>query len=75
MDKRKLTINIKGHLVDFARPKVMGIVNVTPDSFYSGSRTPARKEIMARVERMKDDGADIIDLGGCSSDLVPTTFP
>lgn len=67
MDKRKLTINIKGHLVDFARPKVMGIVNVTPDSFYSGSRTPARKEIMARVERMKDEGADIIDLGGCSS--------
>lgn len=67
MDKKNLTINVKGRLVDFSTPKVMGIVNVTPDSFYAGSRASDRASIKRRVEKMRDDGADIIDLGGYSS--------
>ena len=67
MDKRDLTINVKGRLINFARPKVMGIVNVTPDSFYSGSRTQTHDEISRRVAAMRDEGADFIDLGGYSS--------
>ena len=53
--------------MDLSIPKVMGIVNVTPDSFYSGSRTQGGKEIRQRVERMIAEGADILDLGGYSS--------
>lgn len=63
----ELTINIKGRLMDFHTPKVMGIVNVTPDSFYSGSRTPGNQEILGRVSQMRAEGADIIDVGGYSS--------
>ncbi len=62
-----LTINIKGRLMDFATPKVMGIINVTPDSFYEASRTPGRDAIAARLEAMMAEGADIIDIGGYSS--------
>ncbi|MDE6096790.1 MAG: dihydropteroate synthase [Muribaculaceae bacterium] len=62
-----MTINIRGELMDFTVPKVMGIVNVTPDSFYSGSRTSTSAEICARVERLVKEGADILDLGGYSS--------
>lgn len=67
MDKALLTINIKGRLIDFATPKVMGIVNVTPDSFYAGSRASCREEVAEKVARMRAEGADIIDIGGCSS--------
>ncbi|MBD5309757.1 MAG: dihydropteroate synthase [Bacteroides sp.] len=63
----QLTINIKGRLMDFRIPKVMGIINVTPDSFYSGSRTPGDSEILGRVLQLKEEGADILDLGGYSS--------
>ncbi|MDE6576738.1 MAG: dihydropteroate synthase [Muribaculaceae bacterium] len=62
-----LTINIRGRLMNFRRPKVMGIVNVTPDSFYSGSRTPGENEILGRVMQLREEKADIIDLGGYSS--------
>ena len=62
-----MTLNIRGELMDLSIPKVMGIVNVTPDSFYSGSRTQGGKEIRQRVERMIAEGADILDLGGYSS--------
>lgn len=62
-----LTINIRGKLMDFRTPRVMGIVNVTPDSFYSGSRTPDVASIRERVGRIVSDGVDIIDLGGYSS--------
>lgn len=61
------SINIKGKITEFERPAVMGILNVTPDSFYSGSRTPDADSIAARVEKMIADGVDIIDVGGYSS--------
>lgn len=53
--------------MDFASPWVMGIVNVTPDSFYSGSRTPGGDAIERRVAAMRDAGADCLDLGGYST--------
>lgn len=53
--------------MDFRRPRVMGIINVTPDSFYNGSRTPGNQEILGRVRQMREDGADIVDIGGYSS--------
>lgn len=67
MLREDLTINIKGRLITFETPKVMGIVNVTPDSFYSGSRTLGRDEIRERVRTLVAEGADILDLGGYSS--------
>lgn len=53
--------------MEIARPWVMGILNVTPDSFYSASRTPGNEEITARVRQLVSQGADIIDIGGYSS--------
>lgn len=53
--------------MELSRPLVMGILNVTPDSFYAGSRTYGQSEIRDRVESMISDGADIIDIGGCST--------
>ncbi len=61
------TINIKGSLIDFDTPLVMGIVNVTPDSFYSGSRKQSEKEIVERVQQILNEGGTIIDLGGQST--------
>lgn len=62
-----LTLNIRGRLVDLSTPKVMGIVNVTPDSFYSGSRVSGREALERRVLQLREEGADIVDLGGYSS--------
>lgn len=62
-----LTMNIKGKLVAFDTPKVAGIVNVTPDSFYSGSRSRSAADVRSRVEEMLEAGAAIIDIGGYSS--------
>ena len=53
--------------MDFSTPKVMGIVNVTPDSFFSQSRTEGRDVIRERVARMRGEGADILDIGGYST--------
>ncbi|MDD6210095.1 MAG: dihydropteroate synthase [Bacteroidales bacterium] len=61
------TINVKGKLMDFSTPKIMGILNVTPDSFYAGSRKNTEKEIYTRIEQILKEGADIIDIGGYSS--------
>jgi dihydropteroate synthase len=60
-------INIKGRLYDLSIPRIMGIINVTPDSFHSESRKSGEKEILELVERMLNEGADIIDLGGVST--------
>jgi dihydropteroate synthase len=60
-------INVRGNLVDLSVPKVMGIINVTPDSFYKGSRLTEEKEIVDTASQMIDDGADILDVGGYSS--------
>ena len=62
-----MTINIKGKLIDFSSPKIMGILNITPDSFYDGGMFDSNKKILKQVEKMLEDGADIIDVGGCSS--------
>ncbi|SFS94767.1 Dihydropteroate synthase [Porphyromonadaceae bacterium NLAE-zl-C104] len=61
------TININGQLLDFSTPRVMGIVNVTPDSFFSGSRTEAANEIIKRCARIIREGGTIIDVGAQSS--------
>lgn len=60
------SINAGGRLITFDKPKVMGILNVTPDSFYAGSRV-CGKDISDRVRSMLEEGADIIDIGGYSS--------
>ncbi|WP_207424085.1 dihydropteroate synthase [Desertivirga brevis] len=65
--RKKKTINAGGTLIDFASPKVMGILNITPDSFYSGSRFTSIDTAVRRTEKMLEDGADIIDIGGYSS--------
>lgn len=61
------TINCKGTLIDLSTPKVMGIVNVTPDSFFDGGKLSNPDKIIAEVEKMLQDGATFIDLGGYSS--------
>lgn len=63
------TLNLRGKLVDLQRPWVMGILNVTPDSFYVDSRTPMAepKRIAERVEKMLREGVDVIDVGAYSS--------
>jgi dihydropteroate synthase len=60
-------INVRGNLVDLSVPKVMGIINVTPDSFYEGSRFMEDDEIIRVASQMIEDGADILDVGGYSS--------
>jgi dihydropteroate synthase len=60
-------INIKGKLIDLSRPLVMGILNLTPDSFFRGSRKQTEREIVDRVHQIREEGADIIDVGGYSS--------
>jgi dihydropteroate synthase len=66
-DLKNKTINIKGFLMDFSTPKVMGILNITPDSFFEGSRKQTEEEIRRRVMQIMEEGADIIDIGGYSS--------
>lgn len=61
------TLNLRGKLYSLCEPKIMGILNVTPDSFYAESRTSDEEHIAARVQQLMDDGADIIDIGGYSS--------
>ena len=67
----KKTININGELFDFSTPWVMGILNVTPDSFFSGSRKQTEKEIVERVEQILNEGGRVIDIGGQST--TPTS--
>ena len=62
-----MTINCKGHLIDLSIPRVMGILNITPDSFYEGSRMKGEEMILMQAEKMLKDGADFIDIGGYSS--------
>lgn len=61
------TLNLRGHLYTLDEPRIMGILNVTPDSFYAESRTPVEVGMTARVEQMMAEGADIIDIGAYSS--------
>lgn len=61
------SINCKGKLIDLATPRVMGILNVTPDSFYDGGRFANESAILFQVEKMLNEGADFIDVGAYSS--------
>lgn len=60
-------LNVNGSLLDLSVPQVMGILNVTPDSFYSGSRMQTEADIAARARQILDEGASIIDIGAYSS--------
>lgn len=61
------TINVRGQLIDLARPIVMGILNATPDSFFSGSRKQTEAEIADRANRIVAEGGRIIDVGAFST--------
>lgn len=68
MNKRtQYTINVNGKLIDLGQPQVMGILNVTPDSFYSGSRKQTEEDIRNRVKQIVDEGGQMIDIGAYSS--------
>ncbi len=61
------SINVNGRLIETDTPLVMGILNVTPDSFYEQSRVAGEDALVARAQRMLADGADILDVGACST--------
>ncbi len=61
------TLNVQGKLIDLSTPRVMGVLNVAPDSFYGGSRFAEPSAILKQVEKMIGEGADFIDVGGYSS--------
>ncbi len=62
-----MTINCKGQLIDLSTPKVMGILNLTPDSFYDGGKFKDAPSVLKQVQRMLQEGATFIDVGGYSS--------
>ena len=61
------TLNCKGRLLSLDTPRVMGILNVTPDSFFDGGRYTTLDAVLEQVERVNEEGADLIDVGGMSS--------
>lgn len=65
--KRKVTLNCRGRLIDISKPQVMGIINLTPDSFYSKSRMKDEVEILKRVEEILKEGGSMVDIGAYSS--------
>jgi dihydropteroate synthase len=65
--KINTTLNVGGKLLDLTTPIVMGVLNITPDSFFKGSRTQTENEIISQAEKMLVEGADILDLGAYSS--------
>ncbi|MCH3994271.1 MAG: dihydropteroate synthase [Prevotella sp.] len=67
MKKTNFTLNVRGRLVDLSTPQVMGIINVTPDSFYVGSRKQTEKEIAQRSLQIIDEGGSMIDVGAFST--------
>lgn len=67
IDFKKYSLNLHGRLVDIDKPLVMGIINATPDSFYSDSRMLDAHDIADKANEMAQQGADIIDLGACST--------
>ena len=62
-----MTINCKGRLIDLSTPKIMGVLNITPDSFYDGGKFKEPSSILKQVERLLNEGATFIDLGAYSS--------
>lgn len=63
----KNTLNVNGNILDLSIPKIMGVLNVTDDSFYDGGKYLNAKAISLQAERLIEDGADILDIGGYSS--------
>ncbi len=66
-EQLKYSLNIKGHLISPDKPLVMGILNVTPDSFHADSRIASEKDVLLKAEKMLQDGATILDIGGQST--------
>ncbi len=64
---KKLTLRINGKILELSDPKIMGILNVTPDSFYDGGRYTSEQRIIEKVRQMVTEGADFIDIGAFSS--------
>jgi dihydropteroate synthase len=64
---RNFSLNCNGQLIDLSSPKIMGILNITPDSFYDGGRYTTKEAILNRVGTLLDEGADIVDIGAYSS--------
>jgi len=62
-----MTINCRGRLVDLAKPRVMGILNITPDSFYDGGRLASTDAMLEKAGQMLNEGADFLDIGGYST--------
>ena len=65
--KRKSTINLNGRLIDLAKPVVMGIMNVTPDSFFDGGKYKTEKKVINRAEEILEQGGTIIDIGAVTT--------
>ena len=65
--RKKDTLNAGGYLIDLSSPKVMGIINLTPDSFFAGSRKPGIDEAVIQASKMLGEGATFLDLGAYSS--------
>lgn len=65
--RKKVTLNAAGKLIDLSKPKVMGIINLTPDSFYSASRKQDINDAIQQADKMLAEGADFLDLGAYSS--------
>jgi dihydropteroate synthase len=65
--QKKATVNTGGKLIDLSSPKVMGIINITPDSFYAESRKTGIADVLQRAEKMLADGATFLDIGAYSS--------
>lgn len=65
--QRKTTINCRGKLIDLSTPKVMGVINITPDSFYDGGQTNTIEKAVAQAEKHLSEGATFLDIGGYSS--------
>jgi dihydropteroate synthase len=65
--QQKLTLNVRGTLMDLSKPKIMGVLNLTPDSFYDGGRNNSLADALRKTEQLLSEGADILDLGAYSS--------
>ena len=62
-----MIINLKGELIDLKKPQIMGILNLTPDSFYDGGKFNALDRALEQTEKMIREGAFCIDVGACST--------
>jgi dihydropteroate synthase len=60
-------LRVNGNLLDLSRPNVMGILNITPDSFFAGSRVNDLADVISRATEMLSEGADMLDIGGYST--------